>query len=698
MRTKLNVGLWVIGALLVAGTAGNAFAATVNLPVTTSINGEGNTATVTLSIDPADGFEAADFRIDFVPADVVEVSGAVQGTALSALCMPLSNYAPGVLQIALACDAVIEEGDGPLLTFPVRALRVGSTTMTINRCEINELDIACTPAGGQVIVVPPTPTPTPTNTHTRTATRTATSTATATATRTATATLTATATRTPTLGLPSITSPNVNAVIGVEGVTFAWTSVPNATGYDLRLVNAVTLAAVFTGTLSGNASTSTLVGLTTNGNYTFRVRACRGAVSDANCSAFVSRNFSVSLVAPSAAPSILFPSNGAALNASQQTLRWNTVTGNPSLPSLFYEVRLTNRGNGQTELAMRTVHPTAQTDVLLRSGEFRLEVRACQAACGPFSAPVDFSVDLPAIPSGAPTITSATVTGGNTVNASWSAVAGAEWYQFQVIQTGAGPGGGALTVASRQVAGATSVSLLVPAGQSSLLVAACNGDGCGPYSPVVVVSPAGPNPSAPQLGAPLDGSVVTGPTVMFAWSRVPGDIGQTIYRIYVQDLSRQRAALDVYTTQNFFAAQLKADGTRYAALVIANPTTSPSSGPPNVFTVRGSSAAAPTLMAPTHGSMLPAGNILIGWSPIPGASLYEYLVSIPGQAIANGRGVTQGIFVQVPLAAINGQPTVYNGIVRACPQGQTCVSGSEAGWGPWSSAAGSGVISFTITP
>jgi hypothetical protein len=116
------------------------------------------------------------------------------------------------------------------------------------------------------------------------------------------------------------------------------------------------------------------------------------------------------------------------------------------------------------------------------------------------------------------------------------------------------------------------------------------------------------------------------------------------------------------------------------------------------FTVRGSSAVAPTLMAPTHASTVPAGNVLLGWTPVPGATLYEYLVSVQGAAAASGRGVTQGIFVQVPLPAVNGQGTVYNGIVRACPAGQTCVAGSDAGWGPWSSAAGSGVVSFTVTP
>ena len=35
---------------------------------------------------------------------------------------------------------------------------------------------------------------------------------------------------------------------------------------------------------------------------------------------------------------------------------------------------------------------------------------------------------------------------------------------------------------------------------------------------------------------------------------------------------------------------------------------------------------------------------------------------------------------------------MYNGIVRACPAGATCASGSDAGWGPWSNVAGPGVV------
>jgi hypothetical protein len=187
--------------------------------------------------------------------------------------------------------------------------------------------------------------------------------------------------------------------------------------------------------------------------------------------------------------------------------------------------------------------------------------------------------------------------------------------------------------------------------------------------------------------------------VLFTWTRVPGDTGNTMYRLYVQDVSRSRAALDVYTTQNFYGALLKAEGGKYAVQAIANPgLPTQVNGPPVTFTVRGASGVAPTLMAPTHGSVLAAGNVLVGWTPVPGATLYEYLLSVQGQGVASGRGVTPGIFVQVPLTAVNGQATVYSGIVRACPAGQTCAGGSDAGWGPWSSAAGSGGVTFTIVP
>ena len=515
-----------------------------------------------------------------------------------------------------------------------------------------------------------------------------------------TATPTPTRTAVPAIGAPSILVPSAGQQLVVSGVTFQWTAVSGATGYDLRIVNAAN-ATIFSGSLTGNGATSTLVSLPQNGSYTVRIRACtNGQFSDAACGPFAARAFSVALAAPAAAPTVTAPTAAALLTSSIQALQWTAVTGSFGLP-VFYETQLVDRTTGAVELAVTVPDPTLSLITALRSGLFTVRVRACQVGCGAWSTPVDFEAQIPAVPTGAPTITSATVDGANLATVAWTTVAGAEWYQLFVVQPApAGPGGGALTVAARQVIGTSVTGLPVPAGNAGVVVAACTGNGCGPYSAPAALMPAGANPSLPLLGQPLAGSVVDGPVVLFTWNRIPGDDGSnTTYRLFVQDLSRQAGALDVRTTANFHAGYFRAEGARYDALVIANPGTPQEQvGPAVGFVVRGSSPTAPTLVAPTHNGTVAAGNVQLSWSPIPGATLYEYYVSVPGAPQGSARGVSPGLFVQVPLAAINNQPTLYSAIVRACPAGQTCSAGSDAGWGPWSATAGTGVTNFTVDP
>ena len=232
-----------------------------------------------------------------------------------------------------------------------------------------------------------------------------------------------------------------------------------------------------------------------------------------------------------------------------------------------------------------------------------------------------------------------------------------------------------------------------------MVVAACNGDGCGPFSNAVGISPAGPNPTVASLGTPLGGSIVSGPSVMFSWNRVPGDNGSnTIYRLFVQDLSRQSTALDVYTTQNFWAAYFKAEGARYDSLVIANPGPNQVVGPAQGFNVSGTSASAPTMVSPGHQSSVKVGNVQVGWSPVLGAGLYQYYIAAQvGSGVVTG--VTPGLVVQVPLGMVGGAATPYSGITRACPSGTPCTAGLDAGWGPWSNVLGGpGVTNFTVTP
>jgi choice-of-anchor B domain-containing protein len=520
-------------------------------------------------------------------------------------------------------------------------------------------------------------------------------------TMTATPTRTGTPTRTPTpvVGMPTITAPSAGQTITTSGVTFAWTAVAAATGYDLRILNGGG-GTVFSGSLSGNAATSTLISLPQAGSYTFRVRACiGGGFTDGQCGFFAARSFSVAIGAPSTAPTVTGPAAGANLTQSIVTLTWTGITGSGPLP-LFYEVDLTETGGNQRELQILLPDTSSSTVTRIHTGSYALRVRACQGGCGPWSATRTFTATIGAPPSTAPMITSAVVGGGNSLAVSWSVVGGAEWYQLYVIQPPpAGPGGGALTVAAREVVGTSLGSLPIPTGAASVLVAACTGNGCGPFSGATPITGGGPNPSAPQLGQPLGGSVVNGPGVLFTWSRIPGDNGSnTVYRLYVQDLSRATAALDVQTTDNFYGAYFKAEGARYDALVVANPGPAQVVGPAVGFVVAGPSATAPTMAQPTHNSSLAQGNIQLGWSPVPGATLYEYFVAAVGASIAPTRGVTPGLVVQVPLTALGGMPQLYSGIVRACPAAATCAPGSDAGWGPWSNEAGPGVTNFTITP
>jgi hypothetical protein len=486
------------------------------------------------------------------------------------------------------------------------------------------------------------------------------------------------------------------ATIGVAGVSFSWTASPGALGNSLAIQRAGTGEIVFSGSLLGDTSTSTLISLP-NGVFSFEVRACSNLAAG-TCGSAGQVGFSVDLFAPSEAPFVTAPARGAALTSSTHTLTWTPIPPNPALPTMSYEVVVTRIQDGTQELNINV--PSTQTSTIFsfRSGGYRLQVRGCQAACGPFSSAVNFSVALGPVPTVAPAITRSDVS-ANSLLAEWTAVPGAELYQIRVVQPPpAGPGGGALTVAASQVS-TNSVTLPVPPGNASVVVAACTGDGCGPFSTPASINPTDSTLTTANLGEPMAGTVVSGPTALLTWNRIASDTGSnTTYRLFIQDLSRQSAALDALTTNNFYAAYFKAEGAAYAAQVIANPgAAAPQVGPAIAFNVRGTSSTAPTIVFPANNSTIRSGNIQLGWSPVPGATLYQYYAAVTGQSAATATGVTTGLLVQVPLVSPFGA-TSFSAIARACPPGATCAQSSNAGWGPWSTDAGPGGNTFSVVP
>lgn len=184
----------ILACLLLVPTA-PAGAATVSVPASTTIDGVGATAQVPLAIDDATGVEGVDLRLTF-DAAVVQ-PGAVDGSALGTDCAVVANPMTGEVRIGVACTGALS-GAPTLVTIDFQGVSAGSSPLTIDRCDLNEGAIACTPISGTLVVSSPTPTATSTATATRTATATATATRTATSTGTATHTATATPTRTPT--------------------------------------------------------------------------------------------------------------------------------------------------------------------------------------------------------------------------------------------------------------------------------------------------------------------------------------------------------------------------------------------------------------------------------------------------------------------------------------------------------------------
>lgn len=492
--------------------------------------------------------------------------------------------------------------------------------------------------------------------------------------------------------IPSFTAPSFDQVIPVSAVTVTWTTVTGAVLYDLRVFTEGGLVA-FSGGIEAATSPSALVSVF-NGSYVARVRACttrnqsNGQYTDCGPAAY--QRFSVQQQAPTAAPVIAAPNQGQILQTSTIDLVWNPI----NVPVARWEVRLT-RGL-QTELQIAVDGgSTGTTYTVSSAGAYSLQVRGCTFSCGPWSNTRTFLVQLPPPPSIPGDVTDVSIANGNEVTVTWLSVSQADLYQVMVIQANAGPGGGALTVAARQVS-STTTTLQAPSGAASVIVRACNANGCGPWSAARGITVPGPNPSAPIIGSPTAGTQVDGPVVTFAWSRIPGDNGSnTTYRLYVQDLSRQSAALDVLTNQNFYGAALRAEGNRYDAVVIATQGGQTFQGPASGFIVRGTSAPAPTMTSPQHNSRVQQGNIFLGWTPIADAKIYEYYVASQGGGNILLTGVSQGLFLQVPVPLVGGNPTLYNGIVRACTGGTGI---ADCTWGPWSNNGGGGITAFTVIP
>lgn len=434
-----------------------------------------------------------------------------------------------------------------------------------------------------------------------------------------------------------------------------------------------------------------------NGVYPFAFRATRQGVPVVDWTDYPVAS---SWTAPAPGFSIMKPVYGSTLSYTIVQFQWT-----PSPGALSYEMRLIEANSPQV-FRVSLAGDTTSTIYTLESGTYRMELVPCTASgCQP-PAVSHFTVRGGSVPPAAPagmSCTTANDGGQNRLTCRWNTVAGAHFYRVNVVQPGAGPGGGALTVAGGQT-GALFASYLVPNGLLSVVVKACTGDGCSPFSPAVQVNPRVGGPNVPVLGEPFAGSVVDSgvhaPRVFFAWNRVAGDTGSNYtYRLFVQDFSRTSPALDVLTVQNFHAAFFN-PGTRYDAVVVAIPKSGGPAlqGPASAFIVRGRAPNSPVVTEPAYNSTVTRNaqsRVRVTWTPIvnndgtPATRNYQYYFSGPSDIT----GVTGTNSVELLLT-----PGAWRGIVRACMAGTGCSESSNAGWGPWSNAPDSegGAASFIV--
>ena len=262
------------------------------------------------------------------------------------------------------------------------------------------------------------------------------------------------------------------------------------------------------------------------------------------------------------------------------------------LPDLFYEVLIVNRTTGRPSCSSAPVTRHVETDVILRSGAVSHAGAGLsgglRAVLGGDETSASRSVP---VPSTAPTITSAVVSGGNSLSASWTAVAGAEWYQVQVDPAAAGgPGrlgadrGGAPGGRrdQRDAAGAGRTGLRDRRRvQRRRLRAVQQRDGHQSDR-------AEPGGAAGRLAARrIGGERSVGAVHLEPHTRRHGATRCT--DVYVQDQSRQRAALDVLHDAELLRGAAKGRGrhVRCRGDRQSRPGRIRSPGRPSTFTVRG---------------------------------------------------------------------------------------------------------------
>ncbi len=459
----------------------------------------------------------------------------------------------------------------------------------------------------------------------------------------------------PTTSLPAAPS-GLSAVGGTGHVTLSWTSVSNATSYNIYYATAAGVSITSGTKISMASSPYVQTGLTAATSYYYVVTAVNSAgESAASAQASAATASTTPIPTVPAAPTGVIATGGT----NQVTLKWDTVSTATSYNLYYATTSGVTKATG-TKISSAT-SPAVQTG-LTDSTAYYYIVTAVNSA-GEGAASVQVAATTLAVtpaPTAPAAPTGVTAVGGtNQATISWPAVAGAASYNvYWSTKNG-------VTMASgMKVAGVTSPKIInaLSAGTTYyFIVTAVNSVGESAASSQSSATTAAAPPSVP---ATPTGVTATGGAnqVSIAWTAVSGATSYNIYWLTATGVTTSSPKITT-TTNSYIQTGLAASNTYYYIVTAANAA---GQSAPSAQVSAATNApvvvipSAPTGVTATGG----ANQVSISWTAVSGAVSYNiYYATTSGVTKTNGTKITNASspYVQTGLAA----GTTYYYIVTA---------------------------------
>jgi hypothetical protein len=407
---------------------------------------------------------------------------------------------------------------------------------------------------------------------------------------------------------PALLSPAANAQNTASRVTFKWSAVTDAVGYELYVATGGSNDFQLYG--ATGATTTELERFVPRGVVDWYVVARFGACPDVRSA---TSRFGAAEVCPTDALQLVSPANGAEVT-SPVALQWSAVAG-------ATEYRITLRTEqGADSLVLRSA--TTTTSVRLPAGKFLWRVEALRGECTTSSQERSFTVrtgtncsanTAPALVSPAGTATDP-AQAQSPVTFQWTGPANALAYRLYLSRNGQPFEDAAFTTV-------TNKTLELEPGRYAWFVNALF-EACEPTrSPVayfVIPDTTGCSTTAPAIIAPAAGQTVTS-NVTFTWSAVQG---ADKYRLFI--VVEALPVLLGTTDETQLTRILPPDTYTYAVEAVFEKCPSRFS-PRTTFTVARSQSCvteAPQLSAPANNSTTTEQETELVWAPVSGAIRY----------------------------------------------------------------------------